>query len=315
MHHVVTIVAMRVTEVTQLIAIGEAMVMVSPVAAESLEHTELVRLTVGGAESNVAAHAARLGLSSAWLGAVGDEPLGRRVVSFMKEHGVSTDWVKTDPTVQTGVYFKDPGQGVLYYRKNSAASHMTVHDLQGVPLERAAVVHISGITPALSSSCEALTAEVFRVMNTADGLLSFDVNHRPALWPDGDAPEKLLDLSQHSDIVFVGLDEAQGLWGVETADEVRGLICEPETLIVKDASLGAYEYRGVSGSGGRTFVPAIPTEVVEPIGAGDAFAAGYLTARLNGADAAARLSAGHQQAHAVLQSTSDFIPDDFLEGA
>jgi 2-dehydro-3-deoxygluconokinase len=87
------------------------------------------------------------------------------------------------------------------------------------------------------------------------------------------------------------------------------LLPEPTTLVVKDGDVGATEFRRAAGADHRTFVPAIPTDVVEAIGAGDAFAAGYLAALLQGADATARLQGGHQRAHLVLQSTSDFVAD------
>jgi len=110
--------------------------------------------------------------------------------------------------------------------------------------------------------------------------------------------------------VFVGLDEAECLWHTATADDVRALLPEPTTLVVKDGDVGATEYRRAAGADHRTFVPAVPTDVVEAVGAGDAFAAGYLAALLQGADATARLQGGHQRAYLVLQSTSDFVADN-----
>ena len=119
--------------------------------------------------------------------------------------------------------------------------------------------------------------------------MAFDVNHRAALWAPGAAASALLPLARRADLVFVGLDEAECLWHTATADDVRALLPEPTTLVVKDGDVGATEFRRAAGADHRTFVPAIPTEVVEAVGAGDAFAAGYLAALLQGADAAARL--------------------------
>jgi 2-dehydro-3-deoxygluconokinase len=113
----------------------------------------------------------------------------------------------------------------------------------------------------------------------------------------------LLALANRSDIVFVGLDEAHTLWGCGTPEEVRDLIPEPAHLIVKDGDVGATEFSGEE----TVFVPAIPTEVVEAVGAGDAFAAGWLAARLAGASAEERLRGGHRRAHLVLQSTEDVL--------
>jgi 2-dehydro-3-deoxygluconokinase len=147
-------------------------------------------------------------------------------------------------------------------------------------------------------------------VSRSDAVLSFDVNHRPSLWQQGAAAPALLALARRCDLVFVGLDEADALWGCDTPAHVRAVLPEPARLVVKDGDIGATEFDTVDGAELTTFVPAIATEVVEPVGAGDAFAAGYLAALLNGADAAARLRAGHERARLVLLSTSDFVLDD-----
>jgi len=293
-----------------MITLGETMALITPAHAEPLRAAREVRLLAGGAESNVAMHAAQLGVPTAWVSAVGDDALGVRVCDEVAGRGVDTRWVTVDPGAPTGVYFKDPGHGVLYYRRGSAAARMCPASVADVPLEDAEVVHISGITPALSASCAALIDTVIDRVTAGPGIVAFDVNHRPALWAPGAAPSALLPLARRADLVFVGLDEAECLWHTATADDVRALLPEPTTLVVKDGDVGATEYRRAAGADHRTFVPAIPTKVVEAVGAGDAFAAGYLAALLRGADAAARLHGGHQRAHLVLQSTSDFVADD-----
>ena len=293
-----------------MITLGETMALITPAHAEPLRAAREVRLLTGGAESNVAMHAAQLGVPTAWVSAVGDDALGARVRDEVAGRGVDTRWVTMDPNAPTGVYFKDPGHGVLYYRRGSAAARMSPASVAGVPLEHAEVVHLSGITPALSASCAALIDTVIDRVALGPGVLAFDVNHRAALWAPGAAASALLPLARRADLVFVGLDEAECLWHTATADDVRALLPEPTTLVVKDGDVGATEYRRAAGADHRTFAPAIPTEVVEAVGAGDAFAAGYLAALLQGADAAARLQGGHQRAHLVLQSTSDFVADN-----
>ena len=301
-------VTMPDTSAPRLIAIGETMALIAPARPEPLATTQEVRLLIGGAESNVAIHAAQLGIPTAWVSAVGDDALGVRVRDEVASHGVDVGWVTTDAQAPTGVYFKDPGKGVLYYRRGSAASAMTPESIADVPLERAGLVHISGITPALSRSCAALIDSVIDRVAAGDGILSFDVNHRAALWQPGAAAPALLDLARRADLVFVGLDEADGLWGTPDADAVRALLPEPALLIVKDGDVGATEYERRGDTDVRTFAAAIKTEVVEAVGAGDAFAAGYLAAHLNGAEADDRLQAGHRRAHLVLQTTGDLLP-------
>jgi 2-dehydro-3-deoxygluconokinase len=287
-----------------LIALGETMVLVTPHDATRLADADDVRLTIGGAESNVAAHVASLGQRAAWVSALGDDVLGHRVHRTITDQGVDTRWVAFDPAAPTGVYFKDPGHGVHYYRAGSAASRMRPESVADVPLEDAEIVHISGITPALSAPCAALIdAVIDRVTTAGRGSLSFDVNHRAALWEASTAAPVLLELANRSDIVFVGLDEARTLWGCETPQQVRTLIPASAHLIVKDGDVGATEVSGEDA----VFVPSIPTEVVEAVGAGDAFAAGWLAARLAGAPSEERLEGGHRRAHLVLQSTEDIV--------
>lgn len=297
------------TSAPRMIAIGETMALIAPARAEALATAQEVRLLIGGAESNVAIHAAHLGIPTAWVSAVGDDALGVRVRDEVARHGVDVRWVVDDPAAPTGVYFKDPGHGVLYYRRGSAASAMSPATVSEVPLEQADLVHVSGITPALSESCAALIDAVFDRVGAGSGFLSFDVNHRAALWAPGAAAPTLLALARRADVVFVGLDEAEGLWGTADADAVRALIPAPQLLVIKDGDVGATEFHRTGDADERTFAPAIKTEVVEAVGAGDAFAAGYLAAHLQGAEAAERLAAGHRRAHLVLQSTGDLLPD------
>ncbi|MGO4382814.1 sugar kinase [Specibacter sp. RAF43] len=292
---------MRSNAIPELIAIGESMVLVTPTEAVPLETAADFHLATGGAESNVALHFVALGHTASWVSQLGDDALGRRVSGQISDGGVDTRWTWIHPSAPTGVYFKDPGRGVQYFRTGSAASHMGPEILEGIALERAAVVHVSGITPALSASCNALVHSVVERVRASPAILSFDINHRAGLWGGRDAGAELRELAARSDIVFVGLDEAQALWGTLTPQDVRDFLPEPEVLVVKDGDVGATEFH----AGQCCFVPAIPTRVVEAVGAGDAFAAGYLSAHVRGLGSAQKLRAGHQQAVLVLQSTSD----------
>lgn len=289
--------------VPALITVGETMVLVTPHDADSLADADDVRLSFGGAESNVAAHVVSLGHRAAWVSRLGDEVLGHRVHRGISGQGVDMRWVRFDADAPTGVYFKDPGRGVHYYRAGSAASRMTPQSVAEVPLEQARIVHISGITPALSDTCARLVDAVITRVAASDALLSFDVNHRAPLWSASDAAPVLLALANRADIVFVGLDEAETLWGCRTPAEVRDLVPAPAHLVVKDGAVGATEF----SAEGELFVPAIPTEVLEAVGAGDAFAAGYLAGVLSGFASPQRLQGGHERAHLVLQSTHDVV--------
>jgi len=168
------------------------MALVAPAAAEPLESAADFRIDAGGAEANVASHLAALGRRAAWAGAVGDDALGRRLVRQLAERGVDTSGVAFDPGAPTGVYLKDPGAGVHYYRRGSAASRLGPDFVAELGFDGVRVLHLSGITPALSPSCEALFDALVDAARAAGAAVSFDVNHRAALWPSTDAAARRL---------------------------------------------------------------------------------------------------------------------------
>ena len=281
--------------------VGETMLLLTPDPGTPLDRAQALGTGVAGAESNVACGIAALGHRAAWLSRVGDDPFGRLVTRTVHERGVDVSGVETDPRRPTGLLAKDPdpsGSRVHYYRSGSAASALGP-ELLGHPLvEDARIVHLTGITAALSASADALSEQLLLDPATT---VSFDVNHRPGLWEPGAAAPRLLDLARLADTVFVGRDEAEGLWGTPTAEDVRALLPGVPRLVVKDAEHGATEFRGEQS----VHVPAPGVDVVEPVGAGDAFAAGYLSAELRGLDPRGRLRLGHLCAGAVLRVVGD----------
>ncbi|WP_087622853.1 sugar kinase [Aeromicrobium sp. PE09-221] len=285
--------------------VGETMVMVTPADGSGLRPGAACLLHGGGAESNVAAHLAVLGHHAAWAGALGVDPLGDLIVDELVSAGVDTSDVIRDPAHRTGVYFKDPspqGTTVYYYRDASAAAAMSGQTVLAWSERRPRIVHVSGITAALSPGCLELLHRIVvdRIFGTA--LVSFDVNFRPSLWPDRqEAAARLHELARASDVVFVGRDEAEVLWRTGTAEEVRALLPDVPDLVVKDGGSTVVEF-----SGGQVTSSRAPrVEVVEPVGAGDAFAAGWLAGVLRGLDPVRRLRLGHLVASRVLSSPSD----------
>jgi 2-dehydro-3-deoxygluconokinase len=282
------------------------MVLVAPPQGERLATAREAALRVAGAEATVAQYLADLGHRVSWASRVGDDPLGSRVLADVGRPGVGVDLVERDPSAPTGVYFKDPAPGgttVHYYRSGTAASRMTPAYLDRLPLTTARLVHVTGNTPALSESCARTTTALLGRARAAGVPCSFDVNHRPSLWSARQAAGPLLELARQADVVFVGLDEAQTVWGVRTPEEVRDLVGGRVDVVVKDAGVGATLLE--PGRAAGTFVPAEQVEVVEPVGAGDAFAAGYLSAWLRGAEPKERLCLGHRVAAFALGSVGD----------
>lgn len=285
-----------------VVCLGESMALLAPESIRPLTEGAALTLSVAGAESNVAVNLAQLGASVAWCGRVGADPFGAMIVDRLSESGIDTGAIHVDTALPTGVYFKDPHGGtVYYYRNGSAASAIDTAFVDRLP--QAAMIHVSGITAALSPQCsQAVRHLILDRPHTAQ--ISFDVNHRQKLWPVEFAAPVLRRLANASDVVFVGLDEAQTLWGTPTADDVREHLDMAGTLVVKDGAVGATSYTPE----GSEFVPTPAVTVVEPVGAGDAFAAGYLYAHLRGADRAARLRVGHLLAAGALGVIGDIAP-------
>lgn len=294
----------------QVLTLGETMSLVAPTEVAPLERADRFQVDIGGAESNVASHLALLGVSAGWASAVGDDALGRRMLATLAERGVDVSLVAVDPQAPTGVYFKDPGPAgtrVWYYRRGSAASRLGPEYAAALPLAEVPVLHVSGITPALSASCDALLRACVRARREAGLPVSFDVNHRPALWVGdgwaaGRAAELLLEYARLADLVFVGRDEAERVWGAATAEAIVDLIGPGPRVVVKDGEVGATH----AADGALDFVPAERVEVVEAVGAGDAFAAGFLAAELGGGSPIDALTAGHAAAAKALTTTGDF---------
>lgn len=302
---------MSVVGQPEVVCVGETMALLAPDPPVALAKARVLTLSHGGAESNVAVSLARLGTSAWWCGRLGDDALGWRVRAELEAFGVGTALVKHDPAAPTGVYFKDPSPGstgVWYYRTGSAASRMDRRDFERAIAVRPRLLHVSGVTPALSASCRDATRAGIVAAQRAGIVVSFDVNHRPALWPDvADAARELKEIARMCEIVFVGADEAAMLWGTASVDQVATGLAGPRTLavVVKDGSGPATSV----GPAGAASAPALSVEVVEPVGAGDAFAAGWLRGYLIDMTSTARLRLGHLVAAETLRSPADHARD------
>ncbi|MFE7773998.1 sugar kinase [Streptomyces sp. NPDC057445] len=335
--------------------------------------------TIGGAESNVACALAAAGHRVKWVSRVGADGFGDHLVAAVAAYGVDTTAVRRDPARPTGIYFRTATERtadaheVLYFRAGSAASAMSPETVPAEDLAGARVLHLSGITAALSPGCLSLMRALTR-RHPGRPLVSFDVNHRPGLAHHD--PVVLLELARGADLVFVGEDEAEEAWGLRGPAAIRDALPEPDVLVVKQGARGATMYDraagararegarrpvredvgrpvredvrrpvredvrrpvrdGVEGRGGDgavpwardgavpcardraataataettetvTFVPAPRVDVLAPVGAGDAFAAGFLSATLRGLDARTRLRHGHLGAAAALTVPGD----------
>ncbi|MBT1101006.1 sugar kinase [Streptomyces sp. Tu10] len=329
---------------TDVVCLGESMVTFLPSQPGRLADVPSFGRGIGGAESNVACALAAAGHRAAWVGRVGADGFGDHLVETIASYGVDTSAVRRDPVRPTGIYFRtatDRGTDtheVAYYRAGSAASAMSPDNVPYEDLLAGRILHLSGITAALSADCLALLRDL-TAPRPGRPLVSFDVNHRPHLWRGGDADASvLLELARRADLVFVGEDEAEEAWGIVGAEAIRAALPEPAVVVVKRGSAGATVFSGLrpgprssnaggagnaagagsSGAGGAgkaaggaegadtvTLVPALRVDVVAAVGAGDAFAAGFLSATLRGLPVRERVRHGHLMAAAVLTVPGD----------
>lgn len=285
-----------------LLTFGETMGLVVADGVGTLEFVRSFSFGIGGAESNVAIGAARLGAPVTWIGRIGPDASGELIRRRLQAEGVDTIAIR-DPSF-TGLMVRHCRAGAVrhvdYHRAGSAGSHLTPDDIPDDSIRRAAIVHITGITPALSDSARATVFHAVSVAKAAGVLVSVDINYRAKLW-DGDTARPVLRrLVSQADIVFGGVGEAQLVLGTTIADAER--------LARELAALGPHDVVIKEGARGCTAViadvalaePAIPVSVVDPVGAGDAFVAGYLTERLAAAEPRARLrTANAMGAYAV----------------
>lgn len=288
----------------EVVTIGETMVMFVPLEPVPLTEAASLAIHIGGAESNVATYLAELGHRVRWASRLGDDPFGDRILRELDLVGVDTSAVVRVPGGRTGLFVKDPYGGhttVHYYREQSPARQLAPAALGDPLLAGGRILHLSGVTAALSADSRDLVRTAVRDRLDPHRLVSFDVNYRPKLWTTDEAAPVLAELADASDLVFVGLDEAQKLWGCTAAADVRKLLPDPATVVVKDGPVGAYCF----GAAGELFVPTPRATVVEPVGAGDAFAAGYLAAVLEGENDEVKLRLGHLVAAAALTVPSD----------
>ena len=294
----------------EFIGVGETMALFTPVQSRTLSPKSECLSDAAGAESNVARCLALLGLPTAWIGAVGEDILGTLVLDAVSNDGVDVSLVSRDSSRPTGAIFKSASssnRGVQYLRDKSAGSHFGSEAFTRALEIRTSVLHVSGVTAAISETGLKLVQELVRRDRNL-GTVSFDVNFRPSLWK-ADAAPILLEIARQADVVFVGQDEALSLWGTKTPDDLWRLLPSVQSLVIKDGAVAARTY-----TEDQVFVaPAPRRDVVEAVGAGDAFAAGWIMGTLLGLDAVRKMELGHALAGIVLASPLDVpTPVDVL---
>lgn len=291
-----------------LITLGETMGLLTSGSVGPLRRNRHLDLGIGGAESNVAIGVARLGCRSAWIGRVGDDCVGDLIVSTLAGEQVDTSYVVRDPEAPTSLMLKERVttqlSRVLYYRSGGPGARLQPQDLPESAIGSAGILHVTGITSALSSNAHRTVLAAIEIAHGAGVTVSLDVNYRAALWSPADAQEALRDLAARSDIVFAGDDEAELLQAHGSPeDQARALASQgPHTVIIKLGARGA-----VARLHGHTIeVPPLRVDSVDSVGAGDAFVAGYLAEYLHGADEESALRTASSCGAFVVQVPGDW---------
>jgi 2-dehydro-3-deoxygluconokinase len=311
---------MGTADMHRVITAGETMALMVPPGPGRLRHATSLALSIGGAESNVAIGLARLGIPSSWISVLGDDELGELILNRLRAEGVDTSAVRRISDRPTGLYLREEVAGrlrVYYYRGGSAAATLAPQAFEVSILSGAAFLHLTGITGALSPQCAEFLPWAVKSARDAGVRVSYDVNYRSRLWAPAAARAATEALLPFVDVLLVGHEEAHALWGWET-DVALEQFSEagPAEVVLK---LGADGCAAVI-DGERLTSAGFPARELDPIGAGDAFDAGYLAATLWGWAPEKRLRTANAMGAFCVQNLGDYegLPsrrelDAFLE--
>jgi 2-dehydro-3-deoxygluconokinase len=294
-----------------VVSLGESMLRMSVPIGARLDDARAFDLEIGGAEGNLCVALARLGRRTGWVGRLPDHALGNAILRSYRADGVDVSAARCVPGERLGTYFIEYGAQprsiqVIYDRTDSAAAHMTVDDVDWSYLLDTRVLHLTGITAALSASCYAVVAEAIERARTAGVTVSFDVNYRAKLWDAGVAGAKLRPLIADADILFCKSADATSLFGCQ--GEPRDLMASLKALTRAQTVFSTFGADGAALLANERFImqPALPVQIVDRIGSGDAFAAGALDGWLDG-DAQLGLQRGVALAAIALSQHGDRV--------
>jgi 2-dehydro-3-deoxygluconokinase len=290
-----------------LVALGETMLALVPPAEQTIRTAAALLVDHAGAESNTCVGLARLGLRVAWVSRMGADAAGDRILAALKAEGVDTQFVERDSQRRTGVMIKEPGVGVRYYRGDSAASVMGPDVLGQVPVAGARAALVTGVTALIGPQPHAAAVAL---LERARGLRIVDPNLRHGLWGSDRRAELVRPLVERCDLLLAGAEELDEILGAGKAGKAGG--GDTETLAVLATKLGPREVvvRGATTVGALAGGAWRELEIqrgdaVDPVGAGDAFNAGYIAVRLRGGSIDEALKAGVHCGAAVTSAASD----------
>ncbi|WP_373893809.1 sugar kinase [Virgibacillus sp. CBA3643] len=272
----------------EVITLGESMVLFTPESVGPLRHEQRFCKTIGGAESNVAIALSRLGHKVGWISKLGNDEFGLYIRNLIRGEGVDTSLVEFEDKLSTSVFFKErilnKDPNIYYYRRNSAASTMNPNNIDVSYYNRAKYIHLTGITPAISSSCKDTLLEAIKLTKkNRNQKIVFDPNIRLKLWSEDEAKEVLGDIAKDCDIVMPGIEEGIIMTGERKPEQIAQYFLDrgTELVVVKLGNKGAY----FATQDVTDYVPGYEVKnIVDSVGAGDGFAAGLISGLLRGWD-------------------------------
>ncbi len=271
-----------------LVTFGETMIRLSTPTGHRMETTTSLDIGIGGAESNVAVALARLGRRVAWTSLLPRNPFGFRIASELRRHGVDDQHINWVEHGRVGVYYLDMGSPprpthVIYDRASSAIAMCDAAEIDTSLVTRARMLHLTGITPALSESCAEASRRFVEQASRHGIPISFDVNYRARLWTPAQAAAMLEPFCNAATILFCGRNDAKLLWDIAGENEaiVRELSRRfgAATTVL---TLGDEGAMALTQDGDLYHEVPVPVQVVDKVGAGDALAAGFLHGYLDG---------------------------------
>ncbi len=300
----------------EVVTLGEAMVVLYPNEPITLGQATTLTLGIGGAESNLAIMLSRLGHRVHFISRVGADPFGERIRMTLANEAVDIGGLLTDTAAPTGVFFRewlsDGMRRVFYYRSGSAASHLSPADLHVDMFTGTRLLHVTGITPALSASCAATVAHAIELAHSAGALVSFDPNYRPTLWDTANARKVLLPIMATVDLLLMSHEDSRALLGIDDVEQAlrAGSALGARMVVLKQAERGASAWDGVRSVSAPA---ASVANAIDPVGAGDAFNAGFLSAWLRGTPLAEALQLGARLGGATVATLGDYLPQGLAE--
>ena len=293
----------------EVVTFGETMGCLIPTSPKGIEYTPHFHHLFGGAESNVAIGIARLGHRAGWFGRLGRDPIGRMIFKKLRGEGVDVSQAVLTADANTGLMLREVVSGrssVYYYRRHSAASLMKPEDLNEEYIRQAKILHVTGITPALSDSCRETVFAAIRIARQHGVKVCFDPNLRMKLWSLDEARPVLLALAEECDYFLPGQDELALLYDTDDFDHIIDRLHQLQAVsVVKGGDNCTY----LVAEGKVQAVPYFSVDrnrVVDTVGAGDGFCAGFISGLLKGLSLLEAVRLGNLVGSLVIQFEGDW---------